>query len=58
MTRAVRCGLSIADFSLMSIGMILDYIYEYMDLLNQDSQHNSTKIKNGTKDDFEKYFGF
>lgn len=42
----------------MSIGMILDYIYEYMDLLNQDSQHNSTKIKNGTKDDFEKYFGF
>lgn len=57
MTRAVRCGLSISDFSLMSVGMILDYIYEYMDLSNRDSQHK-TKIKNGTKDDFEKYFRF
>lgn len=39
----------------MSIGMILDYIYEYMNLINPEE---NKEHEDGTKEDFEKYFEF
>lgn len=38
----------------MTVGMVLDYIYEYMELISPEEN----KHKTGTKEDFENYFGF
>lgn len=37
--------------------MVLDYIYEYMELISPEENKHKTGTK-GTKEDFENYFGF
>lgn len=53
LVQATACGLSLADFEYLSIGMIVDFVQEYMelnDLISEDAEYI------GTAEDFESMF--
>lgn len=53
MVRAIERGLSLKDFEILTIGMILDYIIEFDNLQPQDDEPNSTK--EATQRDFDAF---
>ena len=54
MVHAISRGLMLSDFHELSVGMILDYIFCYDQLHDQDN-HISDTLRSPTQDDFNAF---
>lgn len=53
MVRALERGLSLSDFEVMTIGMIIDYIITYNNLnINEDEKN---EVREATQADFDAF---
>ena len=55
MATAYRCGLSRSDLDDMTIGSIVDYIDEYIDLIKPDESAEAN-VREATQADFDRWW--
>ncbi len=46
MVRALERGLSLRDFDILTVGMIIDYIVEYDNLLSDEEDEEPVRMAN------------